>query len=117
MTPAIIGGLAGLCTGILGSLVTPWVHWFIELRRKKFEYKGKIISDVRKILDEKTTIEEIMTSSYWGFIQDNLNEDEEHIVFGEIRGYMLGDTTDITIIKKREISKMLTRIEKKWQLF
>ncbi|WP_145984909.1 hypothetical protein [Geobacter sulfurreducens] len=113
---AIIGGLAGLCTGVLGSLVAPWVQWAIERRRKEIEYKHKIIFEVRKLLDEKSTIDEIMASSYWGVIDAHLNSSERNVIFGEMRIVVLGDISDPDIIKKREISKMLTRLESKWEL-
>jgi hypothetical protein len=34
MWPAIIGGIAGLVSGVLASLVAPWVHWRIEKQRQ-----------------------------------------------------------------------------------
>jgi hypothetical protein len=41
---AVIGGLSGLITGAIGSLVAPWVNWGIEKRRKKMDRHRELIA-------------------------------------------------------------------------
>jgi hypothetical protein len=113
---ALIGGLAGLCTGILGSLVAPWVQWNIEKRRKDIEYKQKIISEVRKLLDEKPDIDDIKSSSYWGFIFEHLDDREKSNMSNSTIVVELNEGTDSDTAKKRIISRMLHRLEQKWGL-
>ena len=71
---------SGLLAGILASLFSPWVHWFIERRRKSIEYTIKLISDIRKLIDETDDFEKIKYSSYWGFIASNLTKDEKNCI-------------------------------------
>lgn len=42
-----IPALLGFIGGVLGSLVAPWVHWAIEKRRSKFEYRRTLLAQWR----------------------------------------------------------------------
>jgi hypothetical protein len=42
---AVIGGIAGLITGTIGSLIAPWVHWGIEKRRSQAERRRALIDN------------------------------------------------------------------------
>jgi hypothetical protein len=50
---AIIGGAAGLITGIIGSLFAPWINWGIEKKRKKQDRRAELIKQWREILIKK----------------------------------------------------------------
>lgn len=51
MTPevwaALIGGAAGLATGVVGSLVAPWVNWGVDKRRFQHERRRALIDEWR----------------------------------------------------------------------
>jgi len=47
---AIIGGVAGLVTGVIGSLVAPWANWSIEKRKQKLVYRRQLISEARQAI-------------------------------------------------------------------
>lgn len=56
---ALIGGGAGLCTGVAGSLIAPWVNWRIEQHRLRRETQTELvrtwragIARLREIEDE-----------------------------------------------------------------
>lgn len=51
---AIIGGVSGLITGVIGALFAPWIQWGIEKRRKRMENRRLLIYDARKLLDGKS---------------------------------------------------------------
>jgi len=44
---AVIGGIAGLVTGALGSVIAPWVSWGIEKRREDRKHKRDLIMSWR----------------------------------------------------------------------
>lgn len=112
---ASIGAAGGLASGILASLIAPWVHYGIELRRKSFEYKANRIKDTRALLDKAESLTDILNSSLWGFISNNLNETERGIVFP--KGLVIWEGgADQDSYKKSGISIMLSRLEKEWKL-
>lgn len=118
---AAIGAGAGLCSGVIASLIAPWVQYAIETRKKSFEYKRQKILEIRELLDNNRDMNEIEKSSLWGFISANLNEQEKKMVFP--RGIVVRiptdgsrDTLSQDDYKKQGISDMLYRLEKEWKL-
>jgi len=117
---AIIGAGAGLVSGVIASLIAPWVQYAIESRRKAIEYKEILIRDTRVLLDKSDTIAEIRASSLWGFINDNLSEKERKKVFPGAYTIELSsgpkDELSQDDHRKQGISNMLARLEKEWNL-
>jgi len=118
---AIIAAVSGLISGAIASLVSPWVHYYIESRRKSIEYRTNLIKDTRSKLDQAQNIKEIRASSLWGFIDANLNEAERKIVFPgaiviEVPTGGISDGMSQCDLRKQGVSNMLSRLEKEWKL-
>ena len=115
----VISAVVGLITGTIASLVSPWVHYYIELRKKAIEFKIERLAEVRNMLDRSETMADVKKSSLWGFIDDNLNEQERNAAMS-VRTVIIqaDDGSEISQqdIKKQAISKMLSRLEKEWNL-
>jgi len=47
----IITSIIGLLTGALGSLVAPWIHWKLEIRKQERNAKINLIHDLRIYLE------------------------------------------------------------------
>lgn len=116
----VISAVSGLASGVFGSLVSPWVHYSIESKRKQIEYKEGLIKDTRTLLDKVKTIAEIRASSLWGFIESNLSEMEREVVFPQAYVVELSrgpeDCLSLNDLRKRGISNMLSRLEREWKL-
>ncbi|MCA1566828.1 MAG: hypothetical protein LC803_14525 [Acidobacteria bacterium] len=52
---AIVGAVAGIITGSIGSLFAPWANWGIEKRREKLAYKRELIAKWRVMVRDITT--------------------------------------------------------------
>ncbi len=118
---AVIGGVAGLASGIVASLIAPWVQHAVETRRKSIEYKTNLIKDTRALLDKYDDFKSIRASSLWGFISDNLNEVEKKKVFPgayiiEMSSGGPSDHMSQDDHRKQGVSTMLSRLEKEWKL-
>ncbi|GEM_PF-1091195 len=48
----LISILGGLITGVLGSLIAPWVHWGIEKKKQKLNYRKELIAKWRQMVRE-----------------------------------------------------------------
>ena len=119
MPPEIIAALFGLIGGAIASLIAPWVHFFIERRKKSIEYKIQLISNTRKLLNNSAAMTEIKSSSLWGFINDHLSDDERNRAF-PVRTLHVKEDDGAEIseqeTRKQSISKMLSRLEREWKL-
>lgn len=116
---ALIGGIAGLLSGTIASLIAPWINFFIEKRRKLFEYRSSMISETRTLLNNSQTMLEIKSHALWGFIDNHLNDEEREVADHQsaIHVYVEGnDTLSSDQTRKMGISKMLSRLEKDWKL-
>lgn len=117
---AIIAAIAGLISGALGSLIAPWVHYFVEKRKALAANRIKRISDVRQLLDTAQNLDEIRNSSLWGFIDSHLNDIERDRFFNGSMVIEVSKDGSISMPgvnhSKRGVSKMLARLEKEWDL-
>lgn len=48
--PIIVSAVVGLLTGVVGSLVAPWVNWGVEKRKLKRENRVRLIKELRTYL-------------------------------------------------------------------
>ena len=47
---AVIAGATGLISGVIGSLVAPWINWGIEKKRRALDARAKLVTRWREIL-------------------------------------------------------------------
>ena len=51
LVAASSGAIAGLISGVIGSLIAPWVQWAIEKRRSRLGYRQQLINTWREGID------------------------------------------------------------------
>ena len=115
LSPIILGVIT-IISGLIAIYVGPKIKFKYENKQKTLEYKINLILNIRQLLDKSENIEEIKFSSYWGFIKDNLNEEEKKIVFDSAHMIIGGMKNSDFYLRKEKISLMLSRIEKEWIL-
>lgn len=49
LNQALLTAFIGLITGAIGSLITPYVKWGIEKKRKRHDYRREIIKELKSI--------------------------------------------------------------------
>jgi hypothetical protein len=59
----IISGIFGLIGGAIGSLVAPWVHWKIEVRKEQLKSKKELVFNLRTFLQKEDPRDENFLSS------------------------------------------------------
>jgi hypothetical protein len=133
---AIVGAVAGIITGSIGSLFAPWANWRVEQRKQRLLYRRELIVKWRAMLAElrtglQDTIRKVGDLDY----ADN---DMEHLTFR----YRLENHPDyptfrpyITLEASKEINEVayevwnhqvwaalnrieliIYQVEKKWKL-
>ncbi|QKJ24203.1 hypothetical protein [Poseidonibacter lekithochrous] len=122
LSPIIIA-LITMGSGIISALITiyltPKIKFKYEDKKRKIEYQIELIQNIRNMLDTANDFQEIRSSSYWGFIKENLSEREKETVLNKGIVVTVGlqfvkDSDYLT--RKSTISSMISRIEKEWGL-
>jgi hypothetical protein len=80
MTPevwaAVIGGVAGLATGAVSSLIAPWAHWSVEKRRTDRERQHALLDSWRAgIARLEDGAENALDTPWYETLRPHLSED------------------------------------------
>jgi len=111
----VIAAFAGLLSGAIASLVAPWVHYFIEKRKKGLELKAEHIKDLKLLIDSEADLKSIKLSSIWPVIEESLTELERVEVKNDVVTVMAGGLeVSQDEFKRQLLSKAIYRLEKKW---
>jgi hypothetical protein len=116
---ALIGGGAGLATGTIGGLISPWVHWHIEQRKQRRYARRELISAVRNLLQyclgvtTAIPVSDIFSNSSYYQIREYLNPD--HTAQLETLWDFEARDAPVTSLMHRLLSD-LVHLEKEWKL-
>jgi hypothetical protein len=83
----LIPAAAGLLSGILGSLVAPWIHWGIEARRERAKSRRALIAEARLLLAKQLPIATFRKHPVYFQIKPHLSEGTNALVIGEFDQY------------------------------
>lgn len=111
------GAIAGLISGVIGSLIAPWVQWAIEKRRSRLSYRQERIGVWRRSIREfdyfgtkkftATGAYSEMRPHLQGDVRESLETPRTSIVSNEARG---------EVAERSLLLDEVTRIEKEWGL-
>ena len=114
---AIIGGFAGLITGVIGSLIAPWIHWGIEKKRNKQTWRAELVKQWREILmKDGFSRSDLLNHPLYGPLRELLSD--------KIKKDLERPTTHIAVDinsptnnhDRNVILREIARIEKEWDL-
>ena len=75
----IISAIAGFVSGLIASLIAPWVKWNIEKKKIKFENKRKLVESWRNIIensfDANTFRETVTYSQMKNYLSDAIKKE------------------------------------------
>jgi hypothetical protein len=113
----LLTGLIGLISGAIGSLIAPWVKWGIEKRKMRFEYRIKVIDDIRALVKiEPFDRVKIINSSSYKIIKEDLSKstiDELERPINQIKVYVGHHPIDP---ERNAILEDIVRLQKKWKI-
>jgi len=115
---ALIAGASGLISGVLGSLIAPWVHWGVEKKRALNEARRALLKEAREYVgsnlfsgrtfDSKTIYRRL--KPYLGSIVVEAAENYEEVQDRQ------DDPGEFPAAFRREVLDELGRLEKEWGL-
>jgi hypothetical protein len=114
---AIVGGVAGLITGAIGSLVAPWVSWGIEKKRRKQERRIELIKQWREILTKQDfSREDFLNHPLYGPLRELISEDIQKIIERPTNEIHVRMDSPINDYDQDILRQEIARIEKLWDL-
>lgn len=113
----ILTALIGLITGALGSLFAPWVNWGIEKRRFRFEYRKKVINDIKELATNNSFDRvKIINSSSYKIIRDFLSENTIKELEKPLNTFIIQMGNSAIDHERKGILDDIARLEKKWKI-
>ena len=99
-------------------MVAPWVQWAIQKRKLELTHRLNTISELRRLISETEDFESIKYSSYWGLIEQHLEEWEAHTFSPPAISSGIGIMANMLPLNERKkiLSSVVHRIELKWEL-
>jgi hypothetical protein len=118
---AIVGAVAGIITGSIGSLFAPWANWGVEKRKLKLNYRCELIREWRRGLGE-------LTDKAFSMDKNSTYDEHENIArrfvqsgeFASLKPHLRGEVLEFIERRKGNWIPLLIdeigRIEKEWGL-
>ncbi|PIU56054.1 MAG: hypothetical protein COS87_03310 [Chloroflexi bacterium CG07_land_8_20_14_0_80_45_17] len=107
LLPAILG----LIAGVIGSLVAPWVHWGIEKRRQKINYRRQLIKEWREEID--FDLSSFENKALYSSLRPHLSKETINAIEGNEITIRMGRKGDVI---KGLLLDDIAKIEKEWDL-
>jgi len=114
---ALVGGIAGVVTGGISSVVAPWANWQIDKHRQKVDYKRELITRWRDMLGSviKSCEDNHGPGHYWQCIREHpsftsLRPQLKSDSYKEMEGIFDNHECHLFLVKK------VGEIEKEWEL-
>ena len=113
----VISAGVGLLSGIVGSLVAPWVHWGIEKRRFRLQSRRNLVQEWKRALDiAPFDWEAFRQSSAYATLRSHLSPEAlAHVESGSIMIQNVGRGQGINNFRPFLLDEV-ARIERKWHL-
>lgn len=112
-----VPALFGLIGGVVGSLVAPWVHWAIEKRRSKSEYRRQLIAQWRREIDAfDWDYDDFGNSTTYGGIRPHMSPETVKNFEAQRTFHVPPDGGRGELLKKQWASDEVSRIESEWDL-
>lgn len=113
----VIPALCGLLTGVIGSLVAPWVHWRIELKRERLQHRRGLVAQCRaKVGGVGFQPKEFWGTPEYAMIEPYLTENERRY-FTKLNVLLCGPNPGDGVTQyRRLLLKAIEKMEEDWGL-
>lgn len=113
-----ISAFAGLISGVVGSLIAPWVHWGVEKRRGRLASRRETIAAWRLALaPESFDWPSFRESSAYAMLRPHLSEHLEKQMQGEVLRIQNGGRGTGVNNWRPQLLDLVSEIERvKWKL-
>lgn len=109
----VVSATAGLVSGVIGSLIAPWVSWRIERVRLKTEYQRKRIADWRAAIEKAQSFDEFKYTSTFAEIRQHMSKPDLDSLF---TAWITSGSGNTEKMKLAKLLEEVNKVEKKWNL-
>jgi hypothetical protein len=107
----LLATILGFIAGVIGSLVAPWVHWGIEKRRQKMNYRRQLIKEWREEID--FDVADFPNKARYSSLRPHLSKETIDAIEGNEITIRMGRKGDVI---KGLLLDDIAKIEKQWDL-
>jgi hypothetical protein len=109
----VLPALLGLTAGIAGSLIAPWIHWGIDQRRSKMEFRRSQLQRWREFMNSEFDELTFNDSTYYSEMRPHLGRETLETIEGNTITFREGRGGNIV---RSFVLDDLAELEKKWEL-
>ncbi len=114
---AVIAGVVGLMTGVIGSLFAPWAQWGIEKRRKRIDRRTTLVDGWRELLTASAFERNIVLNDpSYGVLRALLSEEARTSIERPANHLIVVMGEAINSPDRRTLMYEVARIEHEWGL-
>lgn len=117
-TVVLVSAVTGLISGVIASLVAPWVQWAIEKRRNRMSYRRELIASWRHELDTMPLMmfRKPSSTALYGMMKPHLRPQARADLEAEVVVETAEQGNDVSYRRARILRDEITRLENKWGL-
>jgi hypothetical protein len=109
-TNLIVSAVAGLVSGVFGSLAAPWVKWMVEKRKGKLEAQRALLDAAIRKVERDDFGPVFLESSEYARLRPHLTEHAVNVI--EWRSPLEARDGD----RKKLVLDEIARLEREWDL-
>lgn len=113
---ALIGGAAGLVTGILGTFFAPWVKSSIDRKNKLNSTRRELIKDVMEKLNNVNSMNDFIRTVEYARIRKHIEQTFVTGVESDIGCIVMGSSRYEDEYGKEKMMDQISLLEIKWRL-
>jgi hypothetical protein len=109
----VLPALLGLAAGVAGSLVAPWVHWGVDKRRARMEFRRTQLARWRKYMNELYNDLDFTNRAEYSEMRPHLSKETRAMTEGN--QITIRDGRGGNVVKSAVLDD-LAGLESKWHL-
>ena len=112
----VIPAVVGLVSGLIGSLIAPWVNWGIEKRRVNMEARRRFIADARAELQHNPDKEKFRDSVLYSRLHPHLSDQTSQEIESDAMIVKVGGRANGINNFIPQVLDDIRKLEAKWNL-
>lgn len=115
-TSVVAGALAGSASGLVASLVAPWVHWGVEKKRQRLSRRRQLVAEWRAALSRPQQVKDFRESATYATLRPHLPADLVRRIESDTIEIQVGGRGAGLANFNAALLDEIAQVESKWKL-